>query len=48
MPSRQAWRGTGWGALTYETEKGWLIFVPVSNPTPDVTANAGGKAGANL
>jgi alcohol dehydrogenase (cytochrome c) len=43
--SRQHGGGTVWGALTYDTAKG-LIFVPVSNPTPDF--NGDKRAGANL
>jgi alcohol dehydrogenase (cytochrome c) len=43
--ARQHGGGTVWGALTYDVEKG-LIFVPVSNPTPDF--NGDGRAGANL
>ena len=43
--SRQHGGGTVWGALTYDAEKG-LLFVPVSNPTPDF--NGDKRAGANL
>jgi alcohol dehydrogenase (cytochrome c) len=43
--SRQHGGGTVWGALTYDAEKG-LLFVPVSNPTPDF--NGDKRAGADL
>jgi alcohol dehydrogenase (cytochrome c) len=43
--SRRHGGGTVWGALTYDVEKG-LLFVPVSNPTPDFNGDT--RAGANL
>ena len=43
--ARQHGGGTVWGALTYDPAKG-LLYVPVSNPTPDFNGDT--RAGANL
>jgi alcohol dehydrogenase (cytochrome c) len=43
--SRQHGGGTVWGSLSYDPAKG-LLYVPVSNPTPDF--NGDQRAGANL
>lgn len=43
--ARQHGGGTVWGALTYDANNG-LLFVPVSNPTPDFNGDT--RAGTNL
>ena len=43
--ARQHGGGTVWGVLSYDVDKG-LLFVPVSNPTPDFNGDT--RAGANL